>query len=174
MRCACFRPRSGSRARPPLPITRHSLASTQAHRTPAGLPSLPRLTWHLRASTGGSRTTAFGSSASCPVLPWFLRCYEPVTRCPPNMSTFKGIVAEFPQIRIDYFRHHPEHRAPLACFLSHVHSDHLTGLESLRAPFVYCSAATREVSNCTGLPSSLSRYVPCRRNRKPRLVALVR
>ncbi|KAL5389542.1 hypothetical protein DPSP01_002438 [Paraphaeosphaeria sporulosa] len=61
------------------------------------------------------------------------------------MSTFKGIVAEFPQIRIDYFKHQPEHRAPLACFLSHVHSDHLIGLESLRAPFVYCSAATREV-----------------------------
>ena len=63
----------------------------------------------------------------------------------PTMSTFKGIVAEFPQIRIDYFRHQPGHKAPLACFLSHVHSDHLAGLESLRAPFVYCSSATREV-----------------------------
>lgn len=62
------------------------------------------------------------------------------------MSTFKGILAEFPQIRIDYFRQHPDHKPPLACFLSHVHSDHLAGLESLRAPFVYCSAATREVS----------------------------
>ncbi|UPX13213.1 uncharacterized protein EKO05_0003734 [Ascochyta rabiei] len=61
------------------------------------------------------------------------------------MSTFKGIVAEFPQIRLDYFRHQPEHKAPLACFLSHVHSDHLVGLETLRAPFVYCSAATREI-----------------------------
>ncbi|KAF2273485.1 uncharacterized protein EI97DRAFT_383564 [Westerdykella ornata] len=61
------------------------------------------------------------------------------------MSTFKGIIAEFPQIRIDYFRHQPEHKSPLACFLSHVHSDHLVGLESLRAPFVYCSAATREL-----------------------------
>ncbi|KAJ8105487.1 hypothetical protein OPT61_g10146 [Boeremia exigua] len=61
------------------------------------------------------------------------------------MSTFKGIVAEFPHIRLDYFRHQPEHKAPLACFLSHVHSDHLVGLESLRAPFVYCSAATREI-----------------------------
>ncbi|KAH6643090.1 beta-lactamase-like protein [Boeremia exigua] len=61
------------------------------------------------------------------------------------MSTFKGIVAEFPQIRLDYFRHQPEHKAPLACFLSHVHSDHLAGLDSLRAPFVYCSAATREI-----------------------------
>ncbi|EDN07067.1 predicted protein [Histoplasma mississippiense (nom. inval.)] len=44
------------------------------------------------------------------------------------MSTFDGIV-----------------EAPLACFLSHVHSDHLQGLESLRAPFIYCSAATREI-----------------------------
>ncbi|KAI8933852.1 hypothetical protein NX059_009551 [Plenodomus lindquistii] len=61
------------------------------------------------------------------------------------MSTFRGIVAEFPRIRIDYFRQQPEHKPPLACFLSHVHSDHLTGLESLRAPFVYCSAATREI-----------------------------
>ncbi|KAJ4988856.1 artemis protein [Stagonosporopsis vannaccii] len=61
------------------------------------------------------------------------------------MSTFKGIVAEFPQIRLDYFRYQPEHKAPLACFLSHVHSDHLVGLESLRAPFLYCSAATREI-----------------------------
>jgi phosphoribosyl 1,2-cyclic phosphodiesterase len=81
------------------------------------------------------------------------------------MSTFKGIVAgkaspcggghmltcaEFPQIRIDYFRHQPDHKAPLACFLSHVHSDHLSGLESMRAPFVYCSAATREVSFIRG------------------------
>ncbi|CBX97607.1 hypothetical protein IAQ61_001181 [Plenodomus lingam] len=61
------------------------------------------------------------------------------------MSTFRGIVAEFPRIRIDYFRQQAEHKPPLACFLSHVHSDHLTGLESLRAPFVYCSAATREI-----------------------------
>jgi DNA cross-link repair 1C protein len=36
-------------------------------------------------------------------------------------------------------------RPPLACFLSHVHSDHLVGLESLKAPFVYCSAATKEI-----------------------------
>ncbi|KAF2261108.1 hypothetical protein CC78DRAFT_619695 [Lojkania enalia] len=53
---------------------------------------------------------------------------------------------EFPRIRIDYFRHHPPPcEPPLACFLSHVHSDHLTGLEALRSPFVYCSAATREI-----------------------------
>ncbi|KAH8422614.1 putative DNA repair protein [Aspergillus melleus] len=61
------------------------------------------------------------------------------------MSTFDGIVQEFPGIRIDYFRKAPERPPPLACFLSHVHSDHLQGLESLRAPFIYCSAATREI-----------------------------
>ncbi|OAX82607.1 hypothetical protein ACJ72_03048, partial [Emergomyces africanus] len=71
------------------------------------------------------------------------------------MSTFDGIVEEFPQIRskkphvdvvsVDYFRKNPDRPAPLACFLSHVHSDHLQGLESLRAPFIYCSAATREI-----------------------------
>ncbi|EFR04431.1 hypothetical protein MGYG_07438 [Nannizzia gypsea CBS 118893] len=55
------------------------------------------------------------------------------------MSTFNGIV------EVDSFRKNPEWPAPLACFLSHVHSDHLTGLESLRAPFVYCSTATREI-----------------------------
>ncbi|KAJ5788620.1 hypothetical protein N7457_003610 [Penicillium paradoxum] len=61
------------------------------------------------------------------------------------MSTFDGIVEEFPDIRIDYFRKSPEKPAPLACFLSHVHSDHLQGLESFRAPFIYCSPATREL-----------------------------
>ncbi|WYZ38029.1 hypothetical protein EsH8_II_001535 [Colletotrichum jinshuiense] len=61
------------------------------------------------------------------------------------MSTFNGLVAEFPDIRIDFFRKHVNRCPPLACFLSHVHSDHLAGLESLRSPFVYCSAATREM-----------------------------
>ncbi|KAG0153283.1 hypothetical protein PDIDSM_5133 [Penicillium digitatum] len=61
------------------------------------------------------------------------------------MSTFDGIVEEFPDIRIDYFRTCPERPAPLACFLSHVHSDHLQGLESFRTPFIYCSPATREL-----------------------------
>ncbi|KAH2316420.1 hypothetical protein KXV47_001110 [Aspergillus fumigatus] len=46
---------------------------------------------------------------------------------------------------VDYFRKNPERPPPLACFLSHVHSDHLQGLESFRAPFIYCSAATREL-----------------------------
>lgn len=61
------------------------------------------------------------------------------------MSTFDGIVAEFPDIRIDYFRHHNGKSPPKACFLSHIHSDHLQGLESLRMPFVYCSHVTRSL-----------------------------
>ncbi|KAK4232522.1 beta-lactamase-like protein [Podospora fimiseda] len=61
------------------------------------------------------------------------------------MSTFNGLVAEFPDIRVDFFRSHPDLRPPLACFLSHIHSDHLAGLENLRSPFVYCSAATKEM-----------------------------
>ncbi|KZL84413.1 artemis protein [Colletotrichum incanum] len=73
------------------------------------------------------------------------------------MSTFNGLVAEFPDIRIDFFRSDAGRRPPLACFLSHVHSDHLAGLETLRSPFVYCSAATREML------LRLERY-PCRIN----------
>ncbi|KAL8392126.1 hypothetical protein RB595_002351 [Gaeumannomyces hyphopodioides] len=73
------------------------------------------------------------------------------------MSTFDGIIREFPDIRVDFFRRDPNRRPPLACFLSHVHSDHLAGLESLRCPFVYCSAPTRE------LLLRLERY-PCRIN----------
>ncbi|OAA67353.1 DNA repair metallo-beta-lactamase [Niveomyces insectorum RCEF 264] len=75
------------------------------------------------------------------------------------MSTFDGHIREFPDIQVDYFRRTPEtaSRWPLACFLSHVHSDHLVGLESLRSPFVYCSAATR------ALVLRLERY-PCRLN----------
>ncbi|KIV96864.1 hypothetical protein PV10_00679 [Exophiala mesophila] len=57
------------------------------------------------------------------------------------MSTFDGIVKEFPTIQIDYFwKHKDKHTA--AYFLSHVHSDHLMGLESVRSAFVYCSATT--------------------------------
>lgn len=63
------------------------------------------------------------------------------------MSTFKGIVVEFPEIRIDYFRPAGDEKArpPLAYFLSHVHSDHLAGLESCKSPFVYCSPGTAEI-----------------------------
>ncbi|KAF5594548.1 hypothetical protein FPCIR_4871 [Fusarium pseudocircinatum] len=73
------------------------------------------------------------------------------------MSTFDGIVSEFPDIRIDFFRRNAGAQPPLACFLSHVHSDHLAGIESLRSPFVYCSAATKEIL------LRLERY-PCRIN----------
>ena len=61
------------------------------------------------------------------------------------MSTFNGIVKEFPDIRIDYFRRHASLKPPLACFLSHIHSDHLQGLDSPVLPFVYCSAATKRL-----------------------------
>ncbi|KAI7214101.1 hypothetical protein KC333_g6212 [Hortaea werneckii] len=62
------------------------------------------------------------------------------------MSTFDGIVKEFPDIRIDYFRSsNGQSQPPLALFLSHVHSDHLVGLESCKSPFIYCSPATREL-----------------------------
>jgi DNA cross-link repair 1C protein len=46
---------------------------------------------------------------------------------------------------VDYFRKNDTHPSPLAVFLSHIHSDHLTGLESLKSPFVYCSYATKEL-----------------------------
>ncbi|KAI0875751.1 hypothetical protein GGS24DRAFT_275705 [Hypoxylon argillaceum] len=59
------------------------------------------------------------------------------------MSTFKGIISEFPDIRVDYFRRHPSFPPPLACFLSHVHSDHLAGLDTFDGSFIYCSAATK-------------------------------
>lgn len=62
------------------------------------------------------------------------------------MSTFNGRVKEFPDIRIDHFRLSSEPtRPPLAYFLSHVHSDHLQGLESCKSPFIYCSPATKEI-----------------------------
>lgn len=61
------------------------------------------------------------------------------------MSTFAGIVREFPDIKIDFFRRHPDLKPPTACFLSHIHSDHLQGLESAVLPFVYCSAATKRL-----------------------------
>ncbi|CAK7564832.1 MAG: hypothetical protein SEPTF4163_002735 [Sporothrix epigloea] len=63
------------------------------------------------------------------------------------MSTFDGHIREFPDIQVDYFRttHTSASRRPLACFLSHAHSDHLVGLDTLRSPFVYCSAATRAI-----------------------------
>ncbi|KAI1410417.1 Metallo-hydrolase/oxidoreductase [Hypoxylon sp. FL1857] len=72
------------------------------------------------------------------------------------MSTFNGIIHEFLDIRVDFFRGF-DRQPPLACFLSHVHSDHLAGLDRLRSPFVYCSASTREIL------LRLEKY-PCRLN----------
>ena len=57
------------------------------------------------------------------------------------MSTFDGRVVEFPDIRIDYFRGDPAS----AYLLSHVHTDHLVGLERKPANFVYCTPATRDI-----------------------------
>jgi DNA cross-link repair 1C protein len=73
------------------------------------------------------------------------------------MSTFDGLLPEFPEIRIDFFRRQSHAQPPLACFLSHVHSDHLAGLDSLLSPFVYCAPATKEIL------LRLERY-PCRIN----------
>lgn len=61
------------------------------------------------------------------------------------MSTFDGIVPEFPEIRIDRFLQSPSAPPPAAAFLSHVHTDHLIGLETFKAAFIYCSPATREI-----------------------------
>jgi DNA cross-link repair 1C protein len=61
------------------------------------------------------------------------------------MSTFDGLVKEFPTIRVDYFRNYPDKPAPTALFLSHVHSDHLLGLESVKMPFIYCSGTTKRI-----------------------------
>ena len=65
------------------------------------------------------------------------------------------------RITVDFFRPVAGHRPPLACFLSHIHSDHLAGLESLKSPLydscvldssranhvdsIYCSPATKEL-----------------------------
>ncbi|RPA76265.1 hypothetical protein BJ508DRAFT_365159 [Ascobolus immersus RN42] len=63
------------------------------------------------------------------------------------MSTFKGFVPEFPDITIDYFRKRDEPlRPPKACFLSHIHSDHLQGLEGTGTScFIYCSHITEQI-----------------------------
>ncbi|KAK2599218.1 hypothetical protein N8I77_010989 [Diaporthe amygdali] len=60
------------------------------------------------------------------------------------MSTFDGIIREFPRIRVDFFRGVLDD-PPLACFLSHIHSDHLAGLETYKGRHIYCSAATRAI-----------------------------
>ncbi|KAF2155253.1 hypothetical protein K461DRAFT_326956 [Myriangium duriaei CBS 260.36] len=61
------------------------------------------------------------------------------------MSTFDGFVSEFPLIRIDQFATLANRPPPLVCLLSHVHTDHLRGLETFKSPFVYCTHATRQL-----------------------------
>ncbi|KAI5923516.1 beta-lactamase-like protein [Camillea tinctor] len=61
------------------------------------------------------------------------------------MSTFDGYFREFPEIRADFFRPLENRPPALAYFLSHIHSDHLAGLETFKSPFIYCSPATREM-----------------------------
>ncbi|KAH7319048.1 hypothetical protein BKA65DRAFT_437717 [Rhexocercosporidium sp. MPI-PUGE-AT-0058] len=63
------------------------------------------------------------------------------------MSTFKGVMKGFEDVRVDYFRPTTGLQNPRACFVSHVHSDHLQGLESKlwRTSPIYCSPATREI-----------------------------
>jgi len=50
--------------------------------------------------------------------------------CLSIMSTFGGVMSEFPDVRVDYFRPVNGLRPPLATFLSHIHSDHRAGLDT--------------------------------------------
>ena len=62
------------------------------------------------------------------------------------MSMFNGIVQELGDVRVDYFSTTAGAKPPRAHFLSHIHSDHLQGLDNdYTCPFIYCSAATREI-----------------------------
>ncbi|SEI33255.1 YALIA101S03e13960g1_1 [Yarrowia lipolytica] len=62
------------------------------------------------------------------------------------MSTFDGIIREFPEIRVDYFhdrgKKHPVR--PEVWLLSHVHTDHTAGLENVGG-LVYCSKVTKNM-----------------------------
>jgi DNA cross-link repair 1C protein len=62
------------------------------------------------------------------------------------MSTFSGVVSEFPSIRIDNFTSVAGAAPPLAYFVSHIHSDHIVGLAAYKSPtFIYCSATTKDL-----------------------------
>jgi ribonuclease BN (tRNA processing enzyme) len=78
------------------------------------------------------------------------------------MSTFDGFIKEFPDITghgqplpsfyiladsfvVDHFTLKPTRPPPRAAFLSHVHKDHMSGLETYASSFVYCSHATKQV-----------------------------
>ena len=51
---------------------------------------------------------------------------------------------------VDHFTRKPNRPTPRAAFLSHVHKDHLVGLETYDASFIYCSQATKEVMHIFG------------------------
>lgn len=62
------------------------------------------------------------------------------------MSTFNGYVKEFPHLAIDFFRPRGQNSPPVHTYLlSHVHSDHLNGLENVNfgGGFIYCSEITK-------------------------------
>lgn len=75
------------------------------------------------------------------------------------MSTFDGYIKEFPDITssgtvslilltlivVDHFSHKQHRPPPRAAFLSHIHKDHMTGLERYDSSFIYCSQATKDV-----------------------------
>jgi phosphoribosyl 1,2-cyclic phosphodiesterase len=46
---------------------------------------------------------------------------------------------------VDHFTLKNDRPSPQAAFLSHVHRDHMVGLETYNSSFVYCSKATYEV-----------------------------
>jgi len=50
-----------------------------------------------------------------------------------------------PLVPVDHFTLKPNRPPPRAAFLSHVHKDHMVGLETYCSSFVYCSHATKEV-----------------------------
>ncbi|KAH8924261.1 hypothetical protein BT69DRAFT_1241314 [Atractiella rhizophila] len=62
------------------------------------------------------------------------------------MSTFDGIIREIPGIKVDNFTIAPSSAPIHFFFLSHVHSDHLTGLESTAFHGqIFCSHETAEM-----------------------------
>lgn len=77
------------------------------------------------------------------------------------MSTFDGFVKEFPNLTVDYFRQRPPGAPPVyACLLSHIHSDHVQGLENRNfgGSFVYCSQATKDLLLLTQERTTRVRY----------------
>ena len=66
------------------------------------------------------------------------------------MSTFDGILREFPWISVDHFARREGVRG---FFLSHCHSDHMTGLAVKKWPAslpIYCSMTSANMLRCLG------------------------